>query len=73
MTGSAEHRVAKLEQHHGLGGKTFVIAKDQTEPHDQAVMLAGIEPRDEDIVIITNYFFGDDGLDAPGRRLLTVW
>ena len=73
MTSSVEHRVAKLEQHHGLGGRTYVIAKDQTEPHDQAVMLAGIEPTDADTVIITNFYFGDDGLDGPGRRLLTVW
>ncbi len=73
MTSSVEHRVAKLEQHHGLGGRTYVIAKDQTEPHDQAVMLAGIEPTDADMVIITNYLFGDDGLDGPGRRLLAVW
>ena len=73
MTRSVEQRVERLEQHHGLGGRTYVIAKDQTEPHDQAVALAGIEPTDADTVIITNYLFGDDGLDGPGRRLLTVW
>ena len=73
MTSSVEHRVAKLEQHHGLGGRTYVIAKDQTEPHDQAVMLAGIEPTDADTVIITNYYFGGHGVDQSDRRLLAVW
>ena len=73
MTSSAERRVAKLETRHGIGARTFVVCKDQTEPYERAIELAGIEPRAEDLVIVTNYFFGDDGLDAPGRRVLAVW
>ena len=73
MTRSVERRVANLEQRHGIGARTFVIAKDAREPYDQAVELAGIEPRDGDTVIITNYYFGDDGLDQPDRRVLFVW
>ena len=73
MTSSTERRVAKLEIRHGIGARTYVIAKDVGEPYDQAVALAGITPRDEDLVIITNYFFGDDGIDAPGRHLLGIW
>ena len=73
MTSSAERRVAKLETRHGIGRRTYVIAKDSREPYDQAVELAGITPCDEDLVIVTNYFFGDDGIDAPDRRLLAVW
>ncbi len=73
MTGSVQQRVERLEQHHGLGGRTYVIAKDRTEPHDQAVTLAGIEPTDADTVIITNYYFGSHGVDQSDRCLLTVW
>ena len=73
MTSSVGHRVAKLEQHHGLGGRTYVIAKDQTEPYDQAVALAGITPRAEDLVVVTNFFFDGLGVDGPDRRVLAVW
>ena len=73
MTRSVERRVAKLETRHGIGARTYVIAKDAREPYDQAVALAGIEPADDDTVIITNYYFGGDGIDRPDRRLLFVW
>ena len=73
MTRSVERRLAKLETRHSIGKRVYVVAKDATEPYERAVELAGIAPRDEDLVIITNYFFGDCGVDRPGRRLLTVW
>jgi hypothetical protein len=51
-----ESRLSKLEQQHSPAACGYVIHKDADETNDQAIAAAGIQPSEQDLVIVLQRF-----------------